>query len=167
MKLEAKVKNAFIDGAEDAITKVQVDADFVDSDEDEVRAYIIDELETKRPGQVNYEFEVTNMSCLLEDLDMQAFRDKTSKDHPSGPDKEGKMAGDSGIIYCPYIPLQLQKIVQPGTFTPSVGARTRYGLMSSPWDARNFYHFMKVTGVSATTVDAIAPACSAQIVSSS
>lgn len=82
MKLEAKVKNAFIDSAEDEITKVQVDADFVESDEDEVRAYIIDELEAKRPGQVNYEFEVTNMTCLLEDLDMQAFNDKTNKDHP-------------------------------------------------------------------------------------
>lgn len=57
---------------------------------------------------------------------------------------KGKQAGDSGIIYCPYIPLQLSKVLQPGTFTPSVGARTRYGIMSNPWDARNFYHFMKI-----------------------
>ena len=60
---------------------------------------------------------------------------------------KGKQAGDSGIIYCPYIPLQLSKVMQPGSFTPSVGARTRYGIMSNPWDARNFYHFMKVTSV--------------------
>ena len=59
---------------------------------------------------------------------------------------KGKQAGDSGIIYCPYIPLQLSKVMQPGSFTPSVGARTRYGIMSNPWDAKNFYHFMKVTG---------------------
>lgn len=59
---------------------------------------------------------------------------------------KGKQAGDSGIIYCPYIPLQLSKVLQPGTFTPSVGARTRYGIMSNPWDAKNFYHFMKVSG---------------------
>ena len=57
---------------------------------------------------------------------------------------KGKQAGDSGIIYCPYIPLQLSKVMQPNTFTPSVGARTRYGVMSNPWDARNYYHFMKV-----------------------
>lgn len=57
---------------------------------------------------------------------------------------KGKQAGDSGIIYCPYIPLQLSKVLQPGSFTPSVGARTRYGVMSNPWDAKNFYHFMKV-----------------------
>lgn len=57
---------------------------------------------------------------------------------------KGKQAGDSGIIYCPYIPLQLSKVLQPGSFTPSIGARTRYGLMANPWDARNFYHFMKI-----------------------
>ena len=60
---------------------------------------------------------------------------------------KGKQAGDSGIIYCPYIPLQLSKLIQPGTFTPSIGARTRYGIMSNPWDARNFYHFMKISSV--------------------
>ena len=57
---------------------------------------------------------------------------------------KGKQAGDSGIIYCPYIPLQLSKVMQPGSFTPSVGARTRYGILSNPWDAKNFYHFMRV-----------------------
>ena len=60
---------------------------------------------------------------------------------------KGKQSGDSGIIYMPYIPLQLSKVIQPGSFTPSVGARTRYGIMSSPWDAKNFYTFMKITGV--------------------
>lgn len=58
---------------------------------------------------------------------------------------KGKQPGDSGIIYMPYIPLQLSKVIQPGTFTPSVGARTRYGIMSSPWDAKNYYTFIKVT----------------------
>lgn len=60
---------------------------------------------------------------------------------------KGKQAGDSGIIYMPYIPLQLSKVMQPGTFTPSIGARTRYGLLSNPWDAKNFYCFMRITDV--------------------
>lgn len=60
---------------------------------------------------------------------------------------KGKQPGDSGIIYMPYIPLQLAKVIQPGSFTPSVGARTRYGLMSSPWDARNYYSFITVKNV--------------------
>ena len=58
---------------------------------------------------------------------------------------KGKQPGDSGIIYMPYIPLQLSKVIQPGSFTPSIGARTRYGLMSNPWDAKNYYTFMKIT----------------------
>lgn len=57
---------------------------------------------------------------------------------------KGKQKGDSGIIYCPYIPLQLAKVVQPGTFTPSIGARTRYGLLDSPWESKNFYAFIKI-----------------------
>ena len=62
---------------------------------------------------------------------------------------KGKQAGDSGIIYMPYIPLQLSKVLQPGSFTPSIGARTRYGIMSNPWDAKNFYCFMRISGVTA------------------
>lgn len=61
---------------------------------------------------------------------------------------KGKQSGDSGIIYMPYIPLQLSKVLQPGSFTPSIGARTRYGVMNNPYDAKNFYCFMKITGVS-------------------
>ena len=57
---------------------------------------------------------------------------------------KGAHPGDSGIIYCPYIPVQLSKVVIPQSFTPAIGARTRYGVMSNPWDAKNYYHFMKI-----------------------
>ena len=63
---------------------------------------------------------------------------------------KGAHPGDSGIIYCPYIPLQLSKTMRPDTFTPQIGARTRYGLMDSPWDARLFYHFIKIAGLNGT-----------------
>ena len=57
---------------------------------------------------------------------------------------KGKQTGDSGLVYCPYIPLQLTKLTQPGSFTPSVAARTRYGLMANPFDASRYYAFIKV-----------------------
>lgn len=63
---------------------------------------------------------------------------------------KGTHPGDSGIIYCPYIPLQLSKTMRDDTFTPQIGARTRYGLMDNPWDARLFYHFIKIAGLNAT-----------------
>lgn len=84
---------------------------------------------------------------LINDDSMLLVRDS----YVQGPDDyvlmgyKGKQAGDSGIIYCPYIPLQLSKVLQPGTFTPSVACRTRYGVMSNPWDAKNYYAFMKIT----------------------
>lgn len=62
---------------------------------------------------------------------------------------KGAHPGDSGIIYCPYIPLQISKTTRDDTFTPQLGARTRYGLMDNPWDAKLFYHFIKIAGLNA------------------
>lgn len=61
---------------------------------------------------------------------------------------KGSHPADNGIIYCPYIPVQLQKVINPDTLTPVIGARTRYGVMNSVWDAKNYYHFINVQGLS-------------------
>lgn len=60
---------------------------------------------------------------------------------------KGQHPGDSGIIYCPYIPVVLSKVIRPDTFTPAIGARSRYGVMNSPWDASRYYTMMSVTGL--------------------
>lgn len=57
---------------------------------------------------------------------------------------KGSHPADNGIIYCPYIPVTLQKVINPDTLTPVIGARTRYGIMNSVWDAKNYYHFINV-----------------------
>lgn len=62
---------------------------------------------------------------------------------------KGSHPADSGIVYCPYIPVQLSKVLNPDTLTPQVGARTRYGIMSSPWDSKNYYHFIQIDGLTA------------------
>ena len=81
---------------------------------------------------------------LINDDNMLLVRDSYAASDYILMGYKGSHPGDSGIIYCPYIPIQLAKVLQPGSFTPSVGARTRYGVMSNPWDARNYYAFMKV-----------------------
>lgn len=63
---------------------------------------------------------------------------------------KGTHPADSGIIYCPYIPVQLSKVLMPNTFTPAIGARTRYGVMNTPWDAGRYYTFMKIEGLDKT-----------------
>jgi len=57
---------------------------------------------------------------------------------------KGAHPADNGIIYCPYIPVLLQKVLDPFTLTNLIGARTRYGVMNSVWDAKNYYTFMNV-----------------------
>lgn len=60
---------------------------------------------------------------------------------------KGAHPADNGIIYCPYVPVQLQKVLDPDTLTPRVGARTRYGIMNSVWDAKNYYHYIVIDGL--------------------
>jgi hypothetical protein len=60
---------------------------------------------------------------------------------------KGPTAYDSGIIYCPYIPMQMNRAVGPQSFDPRVGLRTRYGILANLFGSANYYHFMKVDGL--------------------
>jgi len=56
---------------------------------------------------------------------------------------------DAGMFYCPYVPLQLVRAVDPQTFQPKIGFKTRYGLVSNPFTAINsgtnvYYRRVKV-----------------------
>lgn len=59
---------------------------------------------------------------------------------------------DSGIIYCPYIPVQLMRAVNPTDFSPVLGARTRYGILNHLFGSDNFYHFMKISDLTSTVL---------------
>lgn len=53
----------------------------------------------------------------------------------------------SGLVYCPYIPMQMHRVASEFDFSPRVGIRTRYGLLSNLFGSANFYHFVKVDGL--------------------
>lgn len=40
---------------------------------------------------------------------------------------------DSGLFYCPYVPLQMVRAVGQDTFQPKIGFKTRYGLVANPY----------------------------------
>ena len=40
---------------------------------------------------------------------------------------------DAGIFYCPYVPLQMVRAVDPSSFIPKIGFKTRYGVVSNPY----------------------------------
>jgi hypothetical protein len=46
---------------------------------------------------------------------------------------KGTSPYDSGLFYCPYVPLQMVRAVDPGTFQPKIGFKTRYGLVANPF----------------------------------
>ena len=46
---------------------------------------------------------------------------------------KGSNAYDAGLFYCPYVPLQMVRAVDPTTFQPKIGFKTRYGLVANPF----------------------------------
>ena len=54
---------------------------------------------------------------------------------------------DTGIIYCPYIPIMVQRAIDPINFTPRVGLMTRYGIVNNIFGANLYYHLIIVKGL--------------------
>jgi hypothetical protein len=46
---------------------------------------------------------------------------------------KGSNAYDAGMFYCPYVPLQMVRAVDTGSFQPKIGFKTRYGLVANPF----------------------------------
>jgi len=46
---------------------------------------------------------------------------------------KGQNPYDSGVFYCPYVPLQMVKAVGEDDFQPRIGFKTRYGMASNPF----------------------------------
>lgn len=54
---------------------------------------------------------------------------------------------DTGIIYCPYIPVMIQRTIGPNDFAPRVGLLTRYGVVDNIFGANLYYHVILVTNL--------------------
>ena len=46
---------------------------------------------------------------------------------------KGTSAYDAGLFYCPYVPLQMVRAIDPNTFQPKIGFKTRYGMIANPY----------------------------------
>jgi len=46
---------------------------------------------------------------------------------------KGSNAFDAGLFYCPYVPLQMVRAVDPNTFQPKIAFKTRYGMAPNPF----------------------------------
>ena len=50
---------------------------------------------------------------------------------------KGSSPYDSGIFYCPYVPLQMVRAVGQDSFQPKIGFKTRYGMVANPFATSN------------------------------
>lgn len=66
---------------------------------------------------------------------------------------KGQAAYDSGIIYCPYIPLQLKEIPGSDDLNPRMLMRTRYGITKNILAAGNYYHVINVKELNSELVN--------------
>lgn len=46
---------------------------------------------------------------------------------------KGESPYDAGLFYCPYVPLQMVRAVDPDTFQPRIAFKTRYGVVANPY----------------------------------
>ena len=46
---------------------------------------------------------------------------------------KGESPYDAGLFYCPYVPLQMVRAVDPATFQPRIAFKTRYGVVANPF----------------------------------
>jgi hypothetical protein len=50
---------------------------------------------------------------------------------------KGESPYDAGLFYCPYVPLQMVRAVDPNTFQPRIAFKTRYGVVANPFVINN------------------------------
>jgi hypothetical protein len=46
---------------------------------------------------------------------------------------KGSSPYDAGLFYCPYVPLQMVRAIDPDNYQPKVGFKTRYGMVANPF----------------------------------
>ena len=102
----------------------------------------VDEASTTFAGVLNGKYKVY--------VDPYSANQATSQFFVVG--YKGSSAFDAGLFYCPYVPLEKVRAIDPATFQPKIGFKTRYGMVSNPFttirDGNNiYYRKVKVTNL--------------------
>ena len=59
---------------------------------------------------------------------------------------KGTSPYDSGLFYCPYVPLQMVRAVGQDSFQPKIGFKTRYGMVQNPFATTHGLGALDVSG---------------------
>jgi len=87
---------------------------------------------------------------------MKVYRDTFAYSAPAGSGGDdyavvgykGGKESETGIIYCPYIPVMFQKAIGQESFSPRAGVMTRYGILDQLFGSQLFYRYINIQGLS-------------------
>jgi len=93
---------------------------------------------------------------------IKVYRDTFAYSSPAGTSGndfvivgyKGSKESETGLIYCPYIPVMFQKAIGQESFSPRAGVMTRYGIVDQLYGSDLFYRYISVdlgNGVDAST----------------
>lgn len=71
---------------------------------------------------------------------------------------KGSEYWDAGIIFCPYIPVMLQRVVDPVSYEPNVGLMTRYGVVDNLFGSNLYYHVVLINTLTNVLPSSTSPA---------
>ena len=102
----------------------------------------VDESSTTFAGVLNGKYKVY--------VDPYSANQSTSQFFVVG--YKGTSAFDAGLFYCPYVALEKVRAIDPATFQPKIGFKTRYGIVSNPFTTINsganiYYRKVRVTNL--------------------
>ena len=60
---------------------------------------------------------------------------------------KGADTGDCGLVYLPYIPVQVQRTMAPNDFGQRIGLSTRYAIAANLNGSSNYYHMIIMKGL--------------------
>ena len=67
---------------------------------------------------------------------------------------KGQRVTQTGIVYCPYIPVQLARATGENTFNPRLAVRTRYGMHDNMYGSSKYYQYVRVDNLSSAALAA-------------
>ena len=103
--------------------------------------------DTAKAGTVNTAGDLSVSEMGVTEGGIQVYRDTFAGGDYCLLGYKGGRTSDSGVMYCPYVPVTLWESTGQGDDTPRIGVRTRYGVMNNMFGAGNYYHFIKLANL--------------------
>jgi hypothetical protein len=98
-------------------------------------------------GGANIDALATGISKIGTIGPLTVYRDTHASSNYAVVGYKGQREDNTGIIYCPYIPVQFAKATGEESFSPRAGVMTRYGILDHLFGSQNYYRFIEISNL--------------------